>query len=399
MMFGLRLALAVGALALVACSDDAERAEPLPFAAAGPDAAPDPSMMGPYPVGVRTLTIYDYRRVKTSTVDGTRTPRKLVTEVWYPAVEAARGQPGVVYRAHDILPPDVADELAGESVALPTTAVRDADARKGDAPFPLVIFSHGNGGVRVQSTFFTEGLASHGFVVVAPDHEGDTLSDFLARGGLSSADVIGAYPERSDDVRFLMDHFTSLTADDPLFGKIDGEKIGVSGHSFGGLTTIRVSGLDTRVKAAVAMTPPGFTISWIGVDRSLADIGIPMMIQSGGIDRTLPPEMHIPSLWREMARPRWWLSIDTAGHFTFSDLCVLDLAAIEAATNVGVGDVLEDGCGEVNLAPELAYPTIRHYGVGLFNAALRGSTGSYDLLVRERAPEGAGEHITLDADP
>ncbi|MCK6550911.1 hypothetical protein L6R52_34050 [Myxococcota bacterium] len=383
----------------LACAESGERAEPLPFEAAGPGAAPDPSAYGPYPVGVRTVTILDLRRVKTSTVDGSRTPRKLVTEIWYPAVEAARGQPGVVYHAADILPPDVAGELADESVALPTPAVRDADVRKGEAPFPLVVFSHGNGGVRVQSTFFTAALASHGFVVAAPDHEGDTLTDFLARGGLSSADVIGAYPERSDDVRFLIDHFTSLDADDPLAGKIDAAKIGVSGHSFGALTSIRVSGLDTRVRAAVAMTPPGFTISWIGVDRSLADVGIPMMLQSGGLDRTLPAEMHLPSLWREMVRPRWWLSIDTAGHFTFSDLCVLDLEAIEAATNVGVGDVLEDGCGPDNISADLAYPTIRHYGIGLFNAALRGSTGTYDLLTEARAPAGATDHITLDADP
>ncbi len=42
--------------------------------------------------------------------------------------------------------------------------------------FPLVIYSHGNGGLRYVSAFLTEHLASHGFVVMAPDHTGNTAS-------------------------------------------------------------------------------------------------------------------------------------------------------------------------------------------------------------------------------
>ena len=36
--------------------------------------------------------------------------------------------------------------------------------------FPLVVFSHGYGGLRTQSSFLTAHLASWGFVVAAPDH-------------------------------------------------------------------------------------------------------------------------------------------------------------------------------------------------------------------------------------
>ena len=46
-----------------------------------------------------------------------------------------------------------------------------------DGPRPVLVFSHGNSGVRWQSPFFTEYLASHGWVVVAPDHVGNTLFD------------------------------------------------------------------------------------------------------------------------------------------------------------------------------------------------------------------------------
>jgi len=35
---------------------------------------------------------------------------------------------------------------------------------------PLVLFSHGLGGCALQTIFFTEELARHGYVVAAPDH-------------------------------------------------------------------------------------------------------------------------------------------------------------------------------------------------------------------------------------
>jgi hypothetical protein len=40
---------------------------------------------------------------------------------------------------------------------------------------PVVLFSHGNMSFRYQSFFLTEHLARHGYVVVAPDHFGNTL--------------------------------------------------------------------------------------------------------------------------------------------------------------------------------------------------------------------------------
>ena len=51
-------------------------------------------------------------------------------------------------------------------------------ASPGGAGFPVVAFSHGNGGIRFQSIFLTEVLAQHGYVVVAPDHPHNTLLDF-----------------------------------------------------------------------------------------------------------------------------------------------------------------------------------------------------------------------------
>jgi predicted dienelactone hydrolase len=279
-------------------------------------------------------------------------------------------------------------------IALPTSAVLDAAPRREGERFPLVLFSHGNGGTRFQSTYFTVYLASHGYIVVAPDHAGDTLADFIRRGGLHASDVIGAYDDRTDDLRFLLDHFTKLASDDPLAGLVNDSKIGTSGHSFGALTAMRTAGLDPRVRACVAQAPPGYTLAWIGVETPLDMIGIPILLEAGGLDRTLPADVHAASLWKEMAPPAWWLTLATAGHFTYSDLCTLDLQAIEQASNLGIGNVLEDGCGPMNLAPAIAEPLIRHFAVALFNTYLRGSNRSAALIDAARAPnagQAAGE--------
>ena len=105
------------ALLVVACT------EPLPFEPAGPDSSPDPSKMGPFPVGVTTRTEFDYNRVG---LDGTG-PRKLVTEIWYPAAQAEEGKEKVSYNVEDVLPPELIARLG--DITLPpfeTEAVRDA---------------------------------------------------------------------------------------------------------------------------------------------------------------------------------------------------------------------------------------------------------------------------------
>lgn len=56
-------------------------------------------------------------------------------------------------------------------------------------PFPLVVYSHGNGGLRYVSAFLTEHLASHGFIVVAPDHVGNTAIDSFA--GFTALAAVG----------------------------------------------------------------------------------------------------------------------------------------------------------------------------------------------------------------
>ncbi|MCA9554230.1 MAG: dienelactone hydrolase family protein [Myxococcales bacterium] len=356
--------------------------EGLPFEPAGPDAAPDPSAYGPYPVGVQTLTVVDPRRFDPDT----RIPRILTVEVWYPARASARGQPGAVYPFEDFLP-DEYDEAARSLGGFETGAVRDAEAVDGER-FPLVLFSHGSGGVRVQSTFLTEYLASHGYVVAAPDHKGNTLEDVLAAGTIDITSFGQSFLDRPADILMLIDALDGKFSFDP-------KRVGAAGHSFGAVTSLRAAAMDTRVQAVVSQAPGSHLATWLELERPLEELGIPVMIQEGAKDDTVPVEENARTFKPHLAKPWFYLSLDDAGHFTFSDLCGLDLQVLLAADELGVGDVLEDGCGPEDIAPEVALPLLRRYTIGLFNAYLR---GSQETLTRWLDPAGLAGYGTLEAD-
>ncbi len=378
--------LGLGALALLVTADlssctpaepePSPEGEDLPFAPAGPTDAPAPHEFGPYPVGVRTITFVDNSRV----TEGFETPRTLVCEVWYPATEAARGE-SEDYVLHDYLDEEQKLIIAPEALGvLNTVALRDADPRE-NKQFPVVLFSHGKGGIRMQSTFYTTTLASHGYVGIAPDHEGDTLTNILNEGDFEITSTAAAFFDRPVDITFLINQLRDLE-DDPLVPLLDLEHIGVTGHSFGALTSFRTAGYDYRVDAIVAQTPVGYALANAGLEVQMENFGIPVMIQAGGEDRTLPADLHADSLWDHMVAPRYYLTLDRAGHFTYSDLCVLDVESIDAALgeDVDVSNVLTDGCGVENIPPEIAFPVINHYSIALFNTYLRESPGSEAYL-------------------
>src|SRR5215510_4504807 len=148
----------VAVVVLASCSssrpssddDDGDRPD-APGDDAGDDAdaarppATDPSQPGPWLAGVTTVTVTDPAR-----------GRSFDVEVWYPVDPAIGDGSGNTY------------SLLGGLIALDSPARRDATPAPG-GPWPLVVFSHGYGGIRFQSFFLTEHLATRGFVVIAPD--------------------------------------------------------------------------------------------------------------------------------------------------------------------------------------------------------------------------------------
>jgi predicted dienelactone hydrolase len=370
--------------------------DPLPFAPAGPDAGPAPWEFGPFPVGVRTETFADTGRKKP---DGGA--RLLVTELWYPATQDTRGQPGVDYDVTTSFTPDQQAVLVDAGIPiLHTAAVRDAKVALTHGPFPLVLFSHGMGAMRWQSTYYTVLLASHGYVVVAPDLEGGTL-DCAVRNELQNTAV--GLETRPQDLIYLMNRLQRLPADHPLAGAIDMGRIGVTGHSFGALTSERVAALDPRVKVIVPQAPTSTDISWLGLAKPVT-LGIPVMIQAAHDDQTLKWDENIVPSWPQLQQPRWLVDFSHGGHFTFSDLCGFDLAHIAANVQIdipgaNVQEVLNDGCGPTAPTAAQTQPLINLFAVGLFNSTLRNSPASAARLTQDAAEAVSPGVVVLTADP
>jgi predicted dienelactone hydrolase len=375
--------VSVAAPLLVACTFTAclPGAEALPFAPAGVDAAPDPARLGPYPVGVRTVSLIDSLRV-----DDEGKPRTLPLEVWYPAAESARDQAGETIRLYDALPPDLQADLTADDLgAIPTSAVRDAEARRDNVRFPLVVFSHGKGGIRIQSNFYTVALASHGYVVIAPDHVGDTVVELLREvkneGTIQVDSTVEAIVYRPEDVMAILDLYGSVIGDD-VAAIVDSDHVGVTGHSFGALTSFLVASRDYRVDAVVAQTPTSQEVIDLQSQTPMAELEKPALLQSATLDDTLPEDTNARPLYETLRNHKAWLSLARAGHFTYSDLCVLDVQAISAAVNLDVSNVLDDGCGPGALETERAFPMINATAIGFFNQQLRGSSGSAAFLTQ-----------------
>ncbi|MBT3867883.1 MAG: hypothetical protein HOF19_08210, partial [Gammaproteobacteria bacterium] len=170
----------------------------------------NPYTRGPYPVGTRQFNWTDTERNHSLPVD-----------VWYPATKAYEGKD---------LDPATQDRYEmvpgmGEAVQ---QAVKDAEAESGQRA--LVVFSHGFGGERRQSTFLCCHLASHGYVVAAMDHVGNTTANMISgEGAAGDPEVIERFVQsRPCDVSFVIDQM--LAGESGL--EIIPEQIGMSGHSF-----------------------------------------------------------------------------------------------------------------------------------------------------------------------
>ena len=302
-------AVAVGALLLAAaCSvdggDGSATSTVAPTTIATPTKIVVPGQLGPHPVGRRTITVVDEARKRTLNVD-----------VWYPAdVESAKAAPLTRY------------------VFLPTAYVDSATARdtptvSDEGPFPLVAYSHGNGGISYVASFNMEHLASYGFIVASPDHLGNTAVESVL--GTSDDEPVVAM-NRPPDISAVITEMLKLSADpaNPFHGAVDAERIGVMGHSFGGFTSLAVAGgftggtgeiaADPRIKAVIGLAPYTKLLS----DANLAAIKVPTLLMVGDKDVTTPIDNQTTRPWEKItATPIFRVDMVGAGHQSLTDVC------------------------------------------------------------------------------
>lgn len=277
----------------------------------------DPTGVGPWDPGVTSFT--------TTGADG----EQLAIEVWYPAIADAGAEPDRYLEV----------PMAG-------TAYREATPATADGPFPLIAFSHGSQGIRYQSISLTEHWASHGFVVVATDHPGNTFLD------PEQLDLSIVADRRPGQVVSSVDALLERTADPGhrLHGLTQGASYAMTGHSFGAWTTLAVAGgqvdharmlsfcesepdydfcrlsdsvlevpgsPDPRATHALSMAPGGW---YAFLDNGLASVA-PAMVWGGTKDEMTDYLLENRPTYERLESPKELWTLQDAGHFVYSDLC------------------------------------------------------------------------------
>lgn len=212
----------------------------------------DPFAQGPFPVGMRGGEVSD----------PARPGRVLPYEVWYP----------------------------------------DRDEGKRGARRPLIVASHSSGGHKRQLAYLCAHLASHGYVVAAPDHVGSTAADaaerarHAARNNVLSAAARDALiarmiADRVPDLRLIISTLLG-SAMGELSRSIDAERIGLVGWSFGGWSVLATPEADERVGAVAAFAPAGASNPLPGIlPVSLTFAwkrAVPTLLLAAEQDRSIP---------------------------------------------------------------------------------------------------------------
>lgn len=140
---------------------------------------------------------------------------------------------------------------------------------------PVIIWSHGFGGNRDGAAFISRFLAGQGYILVHITHIGTDSSLWEGKGGHAWDVLQNATISREDtlnrmyDVPFVLGQLVDWIAENPDIGRfMDLDRIGMSGHSFGAMTTQVMAGMmfpnieqelvslrDDRIVCGIAYSP------------------------------------------------------------------------------------------------------------------------------------------------
>jgi dienelactone hydrolase len=206
-------------------------------------------------------------------------------------------------------------------------------------PAPVVLFSHGLGGSRDNNPYLGNHWAKRGYAVVFIQHPGSDESvwkDVLPRermAAMKQAASGASFMERIGDVSSIINALTEWNSEkgNPLSGRLDLKHIGMSGHSFGAVTTQamagqsaaggRVSFADSRLTAAVMMSPsPPKTGD---PNDAFAAIKIPCLLMTGTHDsspiRDVEPTDRLKVFLGIRNAPAWQVVFDNLEHSDFGE--------------------------------------------------------------------------------
>jgi len=333
-----------------------------PLAQSSPPTFALPAPTGTLPIGTTRWVVTDSSRDE---VFAAGSKRDIEVIAWYPSVATA-GDPAPYLRdgMEEVLSfarlANLGDAFNGLA-NVKTHATLDAPPATTPPRFPVILFQHGYTGLPSSHTALMEDLASHGWAVLNVIHpyeatgamlaDGrvvtftdeknairaaimDVLNEWSAEGGtmekivaatdegekeklmrgylatLKNTDQVGTRWTR--DAKYALDHLPNSGVPGRIAAKLDLSRLGVAGHSMGGVAGAQLCVEDRRCKAAL-------NLDGIPQYGTMIDTPMPaplLMVYSGRAGRAGASDI----IYRRSASKYFRVDVKDTLHLDFTDM-------------------------------------------------------------------------------
>ncbi|MBW4564573.1 MAG: hypothetical protein KME32_26280 [Mojavia pulchra JT2-VF2] len=307
-----------------------------------------PNLTGKYQVGTVTYEFTDFNRDEVITTNNLIDKRRLKAQIWYPAKVSPGKTPAPYMESEAVqfaaelvknlpnVPPDIAKNFSHLISVIRTHAIPNAPLASQKFSYPVIFLSHqGSAGFPELHTTLGEELASHGYIVVNIFHTYDAAVTVFSDQTIYAdpqilADLSSTDPNkfkrtvdllvniRAADVSFLLDELQKINTSDPkgiLTGRLDLQKVGITGHSLGGQTSMLALSREQRLKAGIGMD------GWQPEIILAQKLNQPFML----LHQPFPDSSNkeIDAIWRKLKNDGYDVSIKGSEHQDFADLPLL----------------------------------------------------------------------------
>lgn len=224
-------------------------------------------------------------------------------------------------------------------------------------PAHLIVLSHGLASRPSDYDAIAKHLASHGYVIAIPQHPGSDFQQVQAmlNGYSRKLFLVNEFIDRPLDISYLLDQLEKGKYAE-FKGKLNLEKVGAIGHSFGGYTVLALAGgqidfdnlkkvchqdwnpnlsllvqcralelpqqiynlKDERIRAIIAVNPMN---SALFGQEGLSKINLPVFLVAGSLDPATPLVLEQGQAFTWLTSPAKYLGlVKGQAHLNFSKL-------------------------------------------------------------------------------
>lgn len=232
-----------------------------------------PVPTGLYDVGKTEYHLVDRNRSETNNPN---MPREIMLHIWYPT-EQTTNRVKTAYDTDALR--DAQRFFSQRGIPLwllnglgstKTYSQKDAAITSNNDKYSIVIASHGAGPMIQQYTALWEELASHGYVIIGINHtymaavtrfpDGCIINSLMSSKKKEGREAAKIWKKQQADVaikdiKFVLDTLTQPNQESSwqMYNKLDLERIGICGHSWGGSLAMRICSEDNRIKVGIAL--------------------------------------------------------------------------------------------------------------------------------------------------